>query len=346
MELPASHAAVRTRRFRPDRLKASAPLLAVVVVLAIVGLSGSTLWVDVANQAIIAAIAAIGLSLLLGHAGLISVGNAAFLAIGAFTVAKVSIAYGVPFPVAVVGSGLVCALVGTVVALPSFRISGLYLAMSTLAFHFVAIWGLRQLQTHDVGDAGYAVPVATIFGVEIVELRTWLVLLGLVVVGVLLTYRWLIESKVGRALHAIRERPALAAMSGISVTKYKVAAFGSSSFLVGIAGALHAYYIGRVSYANYESIDLAIEYLGMVIIGGLGTIYGPVIGAALIVSLPHLVHALQGRLGLDRFIAAGDIFLVQGALVGLVVAAMVIFQPGGLIGIGRSVRRLTWRRSK
>jgi branched-chain amino acid transport system permease protein len=324
----------------------SGSVVVLAAILVVVGLGASEFWIDVANLAIIAAIGAVGLDLLLGHTGLISVGNAALLAIGAFVVANVTAQADVPFVAGVLLSGVVCGAVGAVVALPALRITGLYLAIATMGFHFVAIWALRRWQTSDVGDSGYTIPIAQPFGFELLELRDWFVLLAVLLVLVVLMYRTLVTSRPGRALHAIRERPALAAMSGISVTGHKVTAFVISSFLVGVAGGLTAYYIGHVSYSNFASLGIAIQYLAMVILGGLGTVYGPVIGATVIVMLPHLVTELRVRLNLEDAVSNTDIYLVQGAIVGIIVSAMVVLQPRGLAGLGRSARdRLRRRRS-
>ena len=320
------------------------PMLVMLVVLVAIGIGGSQVWIDIANLAIIAALGAIGLDLLLGHTGLISVGNAALLAIGAFVVAVLNREMEVPFVLGVALSALVCGIVGMIVALPALRISGLYLAIATMGFHFVAIWALREWQTGQVGDSGFTVPIANVFGLELLDLRVWFVFLAVVLVVVLLGYRALVESRPGRALHAIRERPALAQMSGISVTRHKVTAFVVSSMLIGVAGAFTAYYIGHFSYANFQNFHIAIEYLAMVILGGLGTVYGPVIGAAVIVSLPHLVRELRVGLGLEDAISNTQIYLVQGAVVGLAVSAMVIFQPRGLVGLGESLGRLVRRK--
>ncbi|WP_165821028.1 branched-chain amino acid ABC transporter permease [Nocardioides gansuensis] len=320
------------------------PLVAMVAVLVVLGATGSELWIDVANLAIIAALGAIGLDLLLGHTGLISVGNAGLLAIGAFVVAGVNREMEVPFVLAVVLSGIVCGIVGMIVALPALRITGLYLAIATMGFHFVTIWALREWQTRQVGDSGLVVPIATILGWELLDLRAWFVFLSVFLVLVLLGYRALVTSRPGRALHAIRERPALALMSGISVTRHKVSAFALSSVLIGVSGAFTAYYIGNVSYGTFQSFHIAIEYLAMVILGGLGTVYGPVIGAGVIVVLPYVIRELRLVLGLADVIETTQIYLVQGAVVGLVVSAMVIFQPRGLVGIGSSMSRLFRRK--
>jgi branched-chain amino acid transport system permease protein len=290
-----------------------------------------------------AAIAAIGLDLVLGHTGLVSVGNAAFLGIGATTVALLNYERTTPVLVCLFAAGAVCAVVGVIVAMPSLRITGLYLAIATLAFHFIAIWAIREIQSNTVGDSGFVVPIAKVFGVELFELRTWYVFLVIVLAIVLLLYRSLLMRKPGRSFHAIRERPVLAAMSGISVWKGKVAAFTFSSFLVGFAGGLQAYYIGNVSYSNF-TLAMAIEYLAMVIVGGLGSTYGPVIGAWFIVSLPYFVKDLREKLHLEDHISPTDINFYQASLVGVVVVLVIIFQPRGLAAMGSSIRDFVAKR--
>ena len=316
-----------------------------VAVLAFVFVFGTEFWIDIANLALIAAIAAIGLDIVLGHTGLVSVGNAAFLGIGALTVALLNRSEAFPVLLALLLAGSVCALVGVIVAMPSLRIGGLYLAVATLAFHFIAIWGIREIQTAQVGDTGFVIPIAKVFGIELFELRNWYVFLAILLGVVLLIHRALLLRKPGRSWHAIRERPALAAMSGISIWKYKVAAFAISSFLVGVAGGLSAYYIGNVSYTNF-TLHLAIEYLAMVIVGGLGSTYGAVFGAAFIVALPHLVREAREGFNLEGLVGSTDIFFVQGAIVGLIVVVVIIFQPRGLAAIGGGVRSMIERRQE
>lgn len=313
---------------RPIVRRGIVSAVAVSSLLAVMTFTGP-LWLDVLNLALIATIAALGLDLLLGHTGLVSVGNAAFLGIGAFSVAMLTRLGDVPAVLAITIGAAVCAVVGTLVALPSLRISGLYLGIATLAFHFVAIWILRGIQTAQVGDTGYVVPPLRILGTEIVALRDWFVLLSVVVVLVVALQRRMVRTRPGRALHAIRERPALAAMSGISIWRYKVGAFAYGSALVGLAGGLTAYYIGHVSNDNF-TLHLAIEYLAIVIVGGLGSTYGPVVGALFVVALPDLVTRGQELLGLRGSIDTTNLFLIEGSIVGLLVVLVIIFRPRGL----------------
>ncbi len=342
-ERPAGEPAAAGRPLRPDLRKRTLSLAAFGVVAFVIGQFASEFWVDIANLACIAAIAAIGLDLLLGHTGLVSAGNAAFLGIGALTVALLNQDQSVPMVVSLLAAGSVCAVIGVIVALPSLRISGLYLAAATLAFHFIAVWAIREIQTGQVGDSGFVIPVGNIFGFELFDLFNWYYFLVLLLGVVMLLQRGLLHRKPGRALHAIRERPALAEMSGISVVKYKVAAFAMSSFLVGLSGGLTAYYVGNVSYTNF-ALHLAIEYLAIVIVGGLGSTYGPVIGAAFVISLPNLVKEARKSFGLGDVISSTDIFFVQGSIVGLITVAVIILQPRGLVGIGAGIKDFVARK--
>jgi branched-chain amino acid transport system permease protein len=323
-----------TRTGRTGRIVGLAVMI--VIVVGVHNLA-SERWIDITNLAFMAAIAAIGLDLVLGHTGLVSVGNAAFLAIGATTVALLNLNRATPMLLSLLIAGAVCAVVGLVVAVPSLRISGLYLAVATLAFHFIALWAIRKIQADKVGDSGFVIPPARVFGIELFELRTWYVFLAITLGLVLAFHRSLLLRKPGRSLHTIRERPALAAMSGISVWKYKVGAFAISSFLIGVAGGLQAYYIGNVSYANF-SLSMSIEYLAMVIVGGLGSTYGAVVGAWFVVSLPYFVRDARDKFHLDKHISPTDINFYQASLVGVVVVLVIIFQPRGLAAMGSSIR--------
>jgi branched-chain amino acid transport system permease protein len=294
-------------------------------------------WIDVLNRGFIAGIGALGLNLLLGHTGLVSIGNAAFLGIGAVTAAQVAIYLEWPIYVAVLLGGLGAAAVGLVVAIPSLRIKGLYLAIGTLALQYVIVdWALRSIQTNQVGDGGYIIPRTTLFGLDTFDIKSWYWPLAVLMVVALLVSRSLIRTKPGRAWHAIRERPPVAQMSGISVWRYKIWAFVISSFFIGVGGALTAYYIGNVSYTNF-TLQVAIDYLVMVIVGGLGSTYGPIFGAMFVVALPRLIDDARGPLHLDAIVESSDIFLVQGVLAGLAVVLMILLEPRGLASLATRI---------
>jgi branched-chain amino acid transport system permease protein len=225
-------------------------------------------------------------------------------------------------------------LSGLLLAIPSLRIKGLYLAMATLAFHFLAIFVVREIQRGQVGSSGFRMPRAALFGVEIHGLRAWYIFLVVFLGLSLLFTRTLLVRKPGRAWRAIRGGPALASMSGVSIWRYKIWAFVVSSFLIGVAGAVLGYYTGSVSYETF-TLHMAIVYLAYVIIGGMGSIYGPVVGAFFLFLLPTFVEWLRDVLSLERVISSSEIFFVQGAMIGLAIVVMILVEPLGLAALAR-----------
>jgi branched-chain amino acid transport system permease protein len=307
-------------------------VVAVLVAAAIVvGEISNGVWTDLIDQSLMAAIGATALDLVLGHSGMVSIGNAAFMAIGALGTAELTLYAHVPVLLAVLGGGLAAAVVGTVVAIPALRIRGLYLAASTLAVQFVFVWVMEQTEAAQLGTsgAGYLMPIPSLFGWQIVTPKDWYVLLIVVVAIVILLVRALLLSKPGRAWHAIRENEDIARLSGLSVRNYKIGASAISAFLIGIGGSLLACYIGTVDYQTY-TLSLAITYLAMVILGGMGTIYGPLIGAFVLTFLGHFIQSIASALNLDTGTAAVRSSLVQAGVIGLVMVVVIMLAPGGI----------------
>jgi branched-chain amino acid transport system permease protein len=295
-------------------------------------------WLNIVNLAIIAALAALGLDLITGHAGIVSAGNAAFMGVGALVAAQAATYWNLPFLAAVVLGGLGAAIAGVIVAVPSLRISGLYVAIGTLAIHFIVLWLFQTVQQHQVGEIGYSMLAPSLFGLKLFELKNWYFVLLAILALVTASQRALIRTKPGRALHAIREQPAVASMSGVNVAAYKITAFALSSFVIGVSGALWAFYIGNVSYATF-TLTIAIQQIAMVVVGGMGSIYGPIAGAFLLTSLPQVLQRIQTDWDIS-VIPPNQIFFVQGAIGGLAIALVIMFQPRGLAEIARQLVRL------
>jgi branched-chain amino acid transport system permease protein len=299
----------------------------------------STAWLDVINLALMAAIGAVALDLLLGHAGLVSIGSAAFIAIGALGTAELAVYLHLPFLLSVLGGGILAGIVAIPVSLPSFRIRGLYLAATTLALQYIVVYAMHRVEIAQLGlgGAGYVLPKATIGGLELVDIKAWYVFLLIVLLIVVWFTQSLLRRKPGRAWHAIREHEDIAAISGVSIRAYKVWAFVVSSLLTGLCGGLLAYYAVVVDYQTY-TLNLAISYLAMVIVGGMGSTYGAIVGAVLITSLNRLTQEVTDALGLGGADHAVRASLIQAAAVGCAIVLVILVEPKGISAIARRIR--------
>ena len=310
-------------------------LIAVVIALIVLPRFASSFVLDLISQAALAAIGALALNVLTGLAGQISLGHAGFLAAGAFTTAAL-VERGVVSPlVTLPASALVGAVLGLVVGIPSLRLKGLYLALGTLAMHHVVLYVAGEMQARAGGNTGFTIPPARVAGWLVRGTVPWYYILLVAAAIVLVLVVNLQRSRAGRAWMAIRDRDVAASSVGINVTRYKLAAFVWSSAVTSVAGTLFAYQRGFVSLEAF-GFFVAVEYIAMIIIGGLGTALGAVLGAALVTLLPY---------GIDAFVAsvspgAADyyIFPAKFGAFGLLMALFLIFEPSGLVGIWRRVR--------
>lgn len=318
------------------RLGAGGLLLALLVIFPVVAPSFQVSFV---NSAFIAAIGALGLHVVMGLAGLVTAGNAALLAIGAYLSATLSIYLDVPFPLVVVLACLAGAAVGVIVGLPALRVEGIYLAIATLALHFVVIYFCNEYQSNAVGSGGFFVPAAEIFGWRITTNARWYVFLASCLAVIAVAVESLKRSRYGRAWMLLKAAPLVAVVQGIRPAKYKIIAFVFSSGLIAFSGSLMAYYHQTVYIESY-TLELAIQYLAMVIIGGTGSTGGAIAGAFFVTLVPVLVSRLVVVLPRDFFFSGmlrqhgGDI---QVILYGALVVGFLMFQPGGLATWGRRI---------
>jgi branched-chain amino acid transport system permease protein len=274
-------------------------------------------------------LAAIGLNILTGYAGQLSLGTAAFMAVGAFAsynfVARVP---GLPLLAAFVLGGLSAAAVGIVFGLPSLRIRGFYLAASTLATQFFVVWCLTKIPylTNDSPSGVITVQQMEILGfVFDTPASKYLLVLGIVALMALLAKN-MVRSNVGRCWMAIRDMDMAAEVIGVRPMRTKLLAFAVSSFYCGIAGALYAFaYLGTVEPEAY-SLDLSFRILFMIIIGGIGSILGSFLGAAFIVLLPVGLNTLGHALGLETSFASNLELMIFGALI----VFFLVVEPHGL----------------
>jgi branched-chain amino acid transport system permease protein len=286
------------------------------------GLNGYALYL--LTLAGIFALVALGLNLLTGYAGQISLCHAAFFGVGAYATALLTTKAGLPYLVALPLGALLTTAIGAAAAVPALRLKNLYLAIATLGFGVVLQKIIFEWRDLTGGGGGLALSAPTITGYELGATGLYYLTLAFVILGL-----WgacnVSRGRTGRALRIIKESEIAAASLGIHIARYKVTAFALSAFYAALAGGLFAY---LVRYINPESfnVGLSIAFLSMVVIGGLGTIGGSIVGAAFYVIVPELLRGIKDAPGL---------------VFGLLLVVVMVFMPQGLWG---TVRRLGWKR--
>jgi branched-chain amino acid transport system permease protein len=314
-------------------------LVACVAFLALVlaaPLAATSYQIDLLTRIGIAAIGAVGLNTLTGFAGQISLGHAAFLAVGAYTGANLT-ALGWPVLLTLPGAGLVTAAVGMVFGVPSLRLKGLYLAMATLAAHFIIEFVVIRWRAVTGGTDGVVLDTPTLFGFAFDSgVRIFYLTYGVAILAVLFA-RNLFRTRVGRAFVAVRDKDISAQVMGIPLFGYKLLAFGVSSFYAGVAGALLAYQAGIITPENFP-ITVAIDYLAMIIIGGLGSILGSVLGAVFMTLVPDLLRIAATSLSGSFPALVGLISSLREAVFGLLIIFFLIFEPDGMAARWRTIK--------
>jgi branched-chain amino acid transport system permease protein len=317
--------------------------LAVVVVLLLLPLVLDSHAMSLVNLMLLASIGAIGLNILVGYTGQVSLGHGAFMMVGSYTAAVLTMRLGLPFWLGLPAGGVMAALVGAFFGIPSLRIKGLYLAIATLAGQFIIEWVINHSTWISGGvQSTIYVPTPTLFGFEInSEYRRFYMVLPVAVIAYVAAMN-LVRSRVGRAFIAIRDRDVAAEIIGVDIFRYKLLAFAVSSFYAGVAGALWTYYL---KIANYEHFTLAtsVSYLAMIIIGGLGSVLGSVFGAVFITLLPIvLVYVVEGGAALFGFQYASIAdFLANLRLIifGALIILFLAIEPEGLFRMWGNVKR-------
>ncbi|NDG38013.1 MAG: branched-chain amino acid ABC transporter permease [Betaproteobacteria bacterium] len=293
---------------------------------------------------LILSLAALGLNVLVGYCGQISLGTGAFMAIGAYGAYNFFVRVpGMPLIAALLLGGACSTTVGVLFGLPSLRIKGLYLAVATLAAQFFTDWAFLRIRwfTNDSSSGSVSVAGLNVLGWPIeTPVQKYLFCLGFVCVFALLAKN-LVRGNIGREWMAIRDMDVAAAVIGIRPVYAKLTAFAVSSFIVGVAGALWGFvHLGSWEPAAF-SVDRSFQLLFMVIIGGLGSIAGSFFGAAFIVLLPILLDALPSMMGIpiDTALAAHLTYMIFGALI----VFFLIVEPHGIARLwatGREKLRL------
>lgn len=317
-------------------------LVVFVLCLFVFPFIASPFQLDLACQIFLASVGALSLMLLTGYAGLISLGHAGLIAAGAFTTGILFKEVGAPFWVTIPASAVIGALLGVIFGLPSLRLRGLYLAVSTLALHFVVVYLGGEYEAKRGFSTGIVIEPPQIAGISLTDPRAWYFVLLTAAAATLMVCINLLRSRTGRAWGAIHAHETVAEALGINVAGFKLLAFVISSAITAVAGALFAYYRGFVSVEAF-SLFLTINYVAMIIIGGMGSLLGALLGAVFVTLFPYLTEtALLSLPGAQRY--AGEIFAVNYAAFGLVMIFFLVFEPLGLVGIWRRIQNyfLLW----
>lgn len=286
------------------------------------------------------AIAALGLNILVGFTGQISIGHAAFFGFGAFASALL-VEHHVPVPLAIWGAGVMTAVVGLVFGAPAARLKGLYLAIATLAAQFILEDFFARARWFSGGVAGRVTEPYEMFGLRFDREETYFYIVLAHVVVMFVAAANLMRTRDGRALVAVRDHYLSAEMMGINLAYYRTLSFGIASFYAGVAGALYAHYLLFVSVEAFN-ILYSIQFLAMIIIGGLGSVMGSMMGAAFMVLLPELVQAGADLLAggaIDRALKLGaSISFLREMAIGAAIILFLIFEPDGLAHRWKMIR--------
>ena len=297
----------------------------------------SPYWLDLANQVAIATVGAIGLNILVGYTGQISLGQGAFMAIGAYCAGLLTLNFGVPWGASIFCACIVTAAAGTFFGLPSLRLKGLYLAIATLAAQEIVEWGMTHWTAVTGGTDAIVLPSPRLFGLRLNSNFNFYWLAVLTAAGTALFTANLFRSRIGRAFEAVRDQDIAASVIGVDVFRTKLLAFAASSFFVGLAGAMIAFYRNIITWERF-TLQTSIVYLAMIIVGGLGSIRGSFFGAALITLLPALITNV-GRAIQDTAPQAASLLpYAQQAVFGIVIILFLIVEPRGLSKLWGNVK--------
>lgn len=316
-----------------DRIGIAVVLIIAAVVIPLFG--NDFLLQAVMTPFLVFALASIGLNLLTGYTGLLSLGTAGFMGVGAYACYKLTTAFpGVNVIIWIVASGFVSAAVGVLFGLPSLRIKGFYLAVATLAAQFFLSWCFIRvpwLFNYNVSGA-IEVPTRTLFGVPVTGPNSLPVTRYLIVLAIVVVMTWLasnlIRGRFGRMWMAVRDMDIAAELIGIRLLHTKLLAFAVSSFYCGVAGAMMVFLWYGGAEADVFNINQSFTILFMVIIGGLGSLIGSFFGAALIYILPIILRIVPAELGVPLHAATVEhlTFIIVGALI----IGFLIIEPHGL----------------
>jgi branched-chain amino acid transport system permease protein len=295
-------------------------------------------YVYMANYMAINIIVAVGLNLLVGYTGQISLGHSGFFAIGAYATTYLMLKIDAPFLLALLIAASIAAIFGFIIGIPSLKLEGPYLSIATLGFGLTITTVLGRLEFLG-GRQGLHTPELTVFGWHVDTDREFFYLLMAVTFFLVIAARNIVKTRVGRAFMAIRDEDIAAECMGINLTLYKTMAFATSAFYTGIAGGLYAFVL-RFIEPEMFGLMMSILFLGMVVVGGLGSIFGSIAGAVIfswldlelrnILNIPY-VGPFLSELSRSYFSITG-VSNIQFIIYGLIIVLIMIFEPLGIFG--------------
>ncbi len=293
----------------------------------------------VVNMIGIAAIAAIGLNILIGFTGQISLGHGAFFGVGAYTAAILMTRFDLDIVFALPAAGLMTALIGMIFGIPSGRLKGLYLTIATLAGQFIIEYLLTHWESLTKGTMGITLPKVKLVTVSLSGDRGFFYLIFLTLAAMVWIAVNVMRTRFGRSFIAVRDNDRAAEGMGIPIFQYKLLSFAISSFYAGLAGALWACYMGSIT-AEPFNLGLSVEYIAMVIIGGLGSISGSIYGAVFITLLNETLRFMTDMLMNSGFVTQSGLNMapLREFVFGLAIVLFILVEPRGLAELWRIVR--------
>lgn len=311
-------------------------LLFLAVLPHLLSWTGNISWLTFLNFTLITIIAVLGLNIITGMAGQISLGHSAFIMVGAYTFAILTLKVNLPFWVALPIGSLITAVAGILVGAPSLRLKGFYLAVATFAFFFVAQFIIRSVEITGGPLGLIGIPSAAIGNLKInTDIEWYYLILALTIIFMIFSAN-LTRSRLGRAFLAVRDNDITAASMGINVYLTKLRAFFIGSLFAGVAGGLWASYTTVVTLEQFTIWD-SIWYLGMIVIGGAGSTAGAVVGVIFLRLVSQILHVISTASWAPPL--SGTLWIsTTFAIYGLVIVLFVSFQPYGLISVWRKIK--------
>lgn len=301
-------------------------LLCTIPLLSQIGILKSS-HITTIGGTLIYAIAALGLNVLLGYSGLISLGTAGFMGLATYISAYLTTNMNLPFEVALLLAIIVPTLIGILVGLVSLKIEGFYLAIATLSVSEILRKTFEEFDVFTNGFSGKAAEFPTLFGaIELDRMTTYYLIVFALTIIMIITYN-MINGQMGRALNAMRGSEAASQAMGVNLLKYRLVAFAIATIYASVAGVLYVHFI-RFTYPSIWSLKLSLDFLAMIVIGGLRSIFGTVLGAFIVFAVPDLLLKQ-----IPYFSQLSYVF--NGVLIILV----IMFYPNGLIYIGHDIKR-------